>query len=120
MGRHEVGFVDNTKKNELNGGKGCNFEASFQINKVPGNFHVSTHSAERQPDVIDMSHVIHDLTFGEDISETKIKGSFNALKFRSKLDGHCEFKKVNFCPRITFSPLHFVVDLQHWKRTNTT
>jgi hypothetical protein len=36
MGRHEVGFVENTSKDPLNGGKGCLFTSTFYINKVPG------------------------------------------------------------------------------------
>lgn len=35
LGRHEVGFVENTIKNPV-GDKGCIFEANFLINKVPG------------------------------------------------------------------------------------
>ena len=35
MGRHEVGFVENTVKTPLgNGNEGCLFEARFFINKV--------------------------------------------------------------------------------------
>lgn len=34
MGRHEVGFRDNTYKEPLNEGKGCRFESHFLINKV--------------------------------------------------------------------------------------
>lgn len=36
QGRHEVGFVENTAKKPIMDGKGCLFEANFQINKVPG------------------------------------------------------------------------------------
>lgn len=67
LGRHEVGFIDNTLKTPDNDGKGCRINASFSINRVPGNFHVSTHSAASQPQTGDMKHVIHDLTFGESI-----------------------------------------------------
>lgn len=34
MGRHEVGFQDNTQKFEVNGGSGCRMESHFLINKV--------------------------------------------------------------------------------------
>lgn len=34
MGRHEVGFVDNTVKTPISNGEGCLFEARFKINKV--------------------------------------------------------------------------------------
>ncbi|KAF4802092.1 putative protein RPL26L1 isoform X4 [Turdus rufiventris] len=65
MGRHEVGHIDNSMKIPLNNGEGCRFEGHFSINKVPGNFHVSTHSATAQPQNPDMTHVIHKLSFGD-------------------------------------------------------
>ncbi|XP_022339651.1 endoplasmic reticulum-Golgi intermediate compartment protein 1-like [Crassostrea virginica] len=81
MGRHEVGFQDNTQKFEVNEGKGCRMESHFLINKVPGNFHVSTHSAETQPDNPDMTHIIHKVRFGMDLQEGKyVSGSFNPLE----------------------------------------
>lgn len=81
MGRHEVGFQDNTQKFEVNGGSGCRMESHFLINKVPGNFHVSTHSAESQPDNPDMTHIIHKVRFGMDLQEGKdVSGSFNPLE----------------------------------------
>ncbi|XP_055744006.1 endoplasmic reticulum-Golgi intermediate compartment protein 1-like [Salvelinus fontinalis] len=33
--------------------------------QVPGNFHVSTHSATAQPQSPDMTHLVHKLVFGE-------------------------------------------------------
>ncbi|XP_022669576.1 endoplasmic reticulum-Golgi intermediate compartment protein 1-like isoform X4 [Varroa jacobsoni] len=80
-GRHEVGHIADTTKTELHNGKGCNFVAKFIINKVPGNFHVSTHAVRVQPDDIDMSHEIHALRFGDHLQEIEpsIKGSFNSL-----------------------------------------
>lgn len=81
MGRHEVGFQDNTQKFEVNGGSGCRMESHFLINKVPGNFHVSTHSAESQPDNPDMTHIIHKVRFGMDLQEGKdVSGSFNPME----------------------------------------
>lgn len=67
LGRHEVGFIDNTFKIPENDGAGCRLNASFKINRVPGNFHISTHSAANQPANGDMKHVIHELTFGDSI-----------------------------------------------------
>ncbi|RWS15749.1 endoplasmic reticulum-Golgi intermediate compartment protein 1-like protein, partial [Dinothrombium tinctorium] len=84
MGRHEVGFVENTEKTPIEDGKGCLFVAKFYINKVPGNFHVSTHSADRQPEHIHMAHVINKLTFGDDVSNTGIEGGFNSLRGKDK------------------------------------
>lgn len=85
MGRHEVGFVENTNKMDF-GKEGCLFEANFLINKVPGNFHVSTHSAAQQPDDIDFGHIIHELRFGSKIVDTSIPGNFNPMKERTKTD----------------------------------
>ena len=34
LGRHEVGFVDNTEKTPINNGLGCRFKSHFKINKV--------------------------------------------------------------------------------------
>ena len=67
LGRHEVGFIDNTLKTPENDGAGCRINASLKINRVPGNFHISTHSAQQQPANGDMKHVIHELTFGDSI-----------------------------------------------------
>ena len=67
LGRHEVGFIDNTLKTPENNGAGCRINAQFKINRVPGNFHISTHSAAHQPADGDMKHVIHELTFGDSI-----------------------------------------------------
>lgn len=83
MGRHEVGFQDNTQKFESNteSTKGCRLESHFVVNKVPGNFHVSTHSTKKQPPNPDMTHIIHKVRFGMDIVEGKdVTGSFNPLE----------------------------------------
>ena len=92
MGRHEVGFVENTIKTPLGAdGSGCLFEAKFHVNKVPGNFHLSTHSVDVQPDEYDFAHEVHEVTFGtkiRKISSKKIRSSFNPLKDRVKLDGN--------------------------------
>jgi hypothetical protein len=36
LGRHDVGFIENTLKTPWNKGKGCIFESRFHINRVPG------------------------------------------------------------------------------------
>ncbi|XP_075261608.1 endoplasmic reticulum-Golgi intermediate compartment protein 1-like [Convolutriloba macropyga] len=67
-GRHEVGNFDNLRKSQMNGGKGCRIRASFKINKVPGNFHVSTHAKHSEAGRnINFKHQIHQLMFGEPI-----------------------------------------------------
>lgn len=98
MGRHEVGFVKDTSKIPINAGRGCRFESHFLINRVPGNFHVSTHSAGvHQPDQIDMTHVIHKLTFGEDLTSLGLNGGFNSLANadRTKANGTCRTTQLN-------------------------
>ncbi|VBB27258.1 unnamed protein product [Acanthocheilonema viteae] len=83
-GRHEVGFVRNTEKIPI-GTSGCRFEGKFEISKVPGNFHISTHAADTQPETYDMRHTIHSVVFGDDITTSQILGSFNPLKNREAL-----------------------------------
>ncbi|XP_033102871.1 endoplasmic reticulum-Golgi intermediate compartment protein 1-like [Anneissia japonica] len=85
MGRHEVGYVDNTVKIPINKGVGCQFETRFSINKVPGNFHVSTHAAGRsQPMSPDFSHVIQEVSFGDDLTGKSLNAAFNPLKGTDK------------------------------------
>ncbi|PAV70537.1 hypothetical protein WR25_08433 [Diploscapter pachys] len=73
-GRHEVGFEKQTQKHPL-GESGCRFESEFMINKVPGNFHISTHSANQQPQAYDMRHEIHEIHFGDDHSMISHSGT---------------------------------------------
>ena len=56
--------------------------------QVPGNFHVSTHSVDVQPDSYDFSHEVHEISFGSKIKKISQKGigSFNALSERQRLD----------------------------------
>ena len=56
--------------------------------QVPGNFHVSTHSVDQQPENYDFSHEIHEISFGSKIRKISSKGigSFNSLGGRDKLD----------------------------------
>uniref|UniRef100_A0A673FFE1 Endoplasmic reticulum-Golgi intermediate compartment protein n=1 Tax=Sinocyclocheilus rhinocerous TaxID=307959 RepID=A0A673FFE1_9TELE len=88
MGRHEVGHIDNSMKVPLNNGHGCRFEGEFSINKVPGNFHVSTHSATAQPQSPDMTHIIHKLAFGEKLQVQHVQGAFNALGGANRLQSN--------------------------------
>jgi len=67
LGRHEVGFIEDTSKLDINNGEGCRMKTIFKINKVPGNFHVSTHASQEQPESTSMSHQIHSLTFGQHV-----------------------------------------------------
>ncbi|KAL3863877.1 hypothetical protein ACJMK2_005604 [Sinanodonta woodiana] len=89
MGRHEVGFRDNTQKFPANEDKGCRIESHFLVNKVPGNFHLSTHSAQDQPQSMDMTHIIHQIRFGMEMTKgIEVKGSFNPLENVDKSNGN--------------------------------
>merc|ERR1711972_685593 len=79
MGRHEVGFVENTIKTPI-GEEGCLFEAKFHINKIPGNFHLSTHSVDVQPDSYDFAHEINEISFGSKIRKISSKLDGNSLE----------------------------------------
>lgn len=81
LGRHEVGLVMNTFKSPMNNGDGCRMKTSFKINKVPGNFHVSTHASQTQPETSDMSHMVHALVFGDHVEHLRNipDSSFGAL-----------------------------------------
>ncbi|XP_072177725.1 endoplasmic reticulum-Golgi intermediate compartment protein 1-like [Diadema setosum] len=85
MGRHEVGYVDNTNKEPINDKKGCRFYSDFTINKVPGNFHVSTHAVGmNQPTQPDFTHVIHEVSFGDDLKNKSLSAAFNPLAGRDR------------------------------------
>jgi len=79
-GRHEVGYMENTKKDPINGGAGCSFGGLFHINKVPGNFHISTHSSQVQPKRPDMNHAIRSLSFGDPMTGVKLPANFEPLQ----------------------------------------
>jgi hypothetical protein len=99
LGRHEVGFVDNVNKEPLSDEVGCRFQANFKLNKVPGNFHISTHAATKQPEKPDMTHIIHEITFGDIVQKGILPGSFNPLEGKDKtgenpLSSHDYFMKI--------------------------
>lgn len=77
LGRHEVGHSSETNKIPV--GDGCRFETVFSINKVPGNFHVSTHAAGHTSDIPNFQHIVHELSFGHSLSGKKIPGSYNPI-----------------------------------------
>ncbi|CAH3188275.1 unnamed protein product, partial [Porites evermanni] len=92
MGRHEVGFQENTHREEINHGGFKNIifaifcdrlKCLCELVQVPGNFHVSTHGAGQQPDNPDMAHIINSINFGTEIKE-KIPGAFVALKGQNR------------------------------------
>lgn len=61
-------FLDTCLSN--NSSKGTFFAGLLQ---VPGNFHVSTHSARKQPEEPNMSHIVHKVRFGMELEEGKVK-----------------------------------------------
>lgn len=84
MGRHDVGAVEQTEKTPINANAGCNFHGAFHINKVPGNFHVSTHASGRHDFVPNFQHILHELRFGDQLDAVTLArlpsgGSFNPV-----------------------------------------
>lgn len=81
LGRHEVGFHGDVNKEPINDGEGCRFKSDFLINKVHGNFHISTHSSHKKPENPNMFHIIHKVGFGNsgDVIAKSLSGSFNPL-----------------------------------------
>jgi len=60
--------MQNTAKTPIGeNGQGCLFSGEFYVNKVPGNFHIATHSVKQKPPKYDFNHEIHDLFFGDEI-----------------------------------------------------
>lgn len=66
MGNHAAGHVDDAFKTPMNNGNGCRMRVKFRLNRVPGNFHVGTHGAQKLTK-LDMSHYIHSLVFGDHV-----------------------------------------------------
>lgn len=120
LGRHEVGFVDNTEKTPIgNNQEGCIFHSTFFINKVPGNFHISTHSSHKQPDDPDFSHKIKEIKLGDQII-ANIPGSFNPLAGVAKNTelGNLKITRLNYtgecyrmCTNLVLTNLFQVLNL---------
>jgi len=87
QGRHEVGFLENTRKMPINKDKGCSFGGNFSINKVPGNFHISTHSSKERATKFDFNHEIVQLYFGDRLDETKLPGVQTDLAGKKTIKG---------------------------------
>lgn len=58
---------------------------------LTGNFHISTHSADQQPENIDFAHVIHEVRFGSKIDNPSVPGTFNPLYGRARIDGNGKY-----------------------------
>jgi len=86
-------------KSEINNTEGCRIRGYFFVNKVPGNFHISSHAfspiihklfADGYTN-FDVSHKITHLSFGEDkdlkvIKQNFADGELNPLDGVSKID----------------------------------
>jgi len=66
--------------------EGCQIVGSFEVNKVPGNFHISSHAymgvlnqyfVENKVNTIDVSHKINHISFGDDNDLKQIKNKFD-------------------------------------------
>mmetsp|Transcript_25836 Transcript_25836/g.39647 ORF Transcript_25836/g.39647 Transcript_25836/m.39647 type:complete len:141 (+) Transcript_25836:333-755(+) len=77
--------IDEVKKS-FDNQEGCHLIGFININKVPGNFHISTHAfvgimrrifMETNLNTIDVSHIINHLSFGEEKDVIDIKRIFN-------------------------------------------
>ena len=74
--------------------EGCLVEGTVIINKVPGNFHLSTHAFGQviqklymMGHRLDFTHTINHLSFGNDTQMQQIQAKFGE-KFVFDLDGH--------------------------------
>ena len=72
----------------LNNGEGCRLKGSFEVMRVPGNFHISSHA---YGDVIkemlmtykdlefDMSHTVNHISFGNENELTNVESEFKGV-----------------------------------------
>lgn len=93
LNHEQVGSILEQTIKALDEKEGCNVEGTVIINKVPGNFHLSTHAFG---DVVqrlymggrrlDFTHTIKHLSFGDDDVMKTIEAKFGD-KFQFDLDG---------------------------------
>ncbi|CAG9317000.1 unnamed protein product [Blepharisma stoltei] len=82
-GDHNEGNVQEVKK-QIESREGCQLLGHILVNKVPGNFHVSSHAFHNQLHMIigndnsklDFSHIVHHLSFGDNKDIEFIKNHF--------------------------------------------
>ncbi len=74
--------------------EGCIVEGTVIINKVPGNFHLSTHAFGQVVQMIymggrqlDFTHTVKHLSFGNDTQMKQIQSKYGE-KFVFDMDGH--------------------------------
>ena len=81
-------------REELDQKMGCQMQGYVQINRVPGNFHISTHAygdiviaLQMQGYVFDFSYKINHVSFGKQEDMTEIQKRFYNLGILNPLDG---------------------------------
>ena len=91
-GQNPDEIYDETIK-ALDGQEGCLVEGTVIINKVPGNFHLSSHAFGQviqklymTGHSLDFSHTVNHLSFGNDTQMKQIQSRFGE-KFTFDLDG---------------------------------
>lgn len=88
------GAIMDRVKSELEAKQGCNMKGFFKVYRVPGNFHISTHSfgdivmmLKGQGYDFDFSYTIHHLSFGNKEDFDYIAGNFHDLEMEHPADG---------------------------------
>ena len=93
---HVVNRMDlmNRVKEEIEQEQGCNIKGYFQINRVPGNFHISSHAYSDilmnlmiQGYSLDFSYKINHISFGRDEDFKLIQRRFPDQGIMNPLDG---------------------------------
>ena len=98
-------------QDQIKNGEGCRVKGSFEVKRVPGNFHISAHGfrdiIQRIRNVdpnfkFDFTHTINHLSFGEEIAQDDIHndfkvGIFHPLDSVSKKDNSNDniFEELN-------------------------
>eukprot|EP00744_Colponema_vietnamica_P005440 GILI01007973.1.p1 GENE.GILI01007973.1~~GILI01007973.1.p1 ORF type:complete len:356 (+),score=101.40 GILI01007973.1:82-1068(+) len=82
-GSHSEVDLDRVRK-EVEDKEGCQMVGYIFVNKVPGNFHISTHSQSHilnrvfsSLESVDVSHSVNHISFGDDHDLKKIKKTFD-------------------------------------------
>lgn len=84
-GHHEGALDIERVKKAYKDNEGCKISGFMLVNKVPGNFHISSHAfgnylprifADANINTLNLSHVINHLSFGDESDLTRIKKTF--------------------------------------------
>jgi len=97
----DTSFSMERAKKALEDGESCQVFGFFEVNKVPGNFHISSHAYQNiipafmnqnKLTTIDLSHQINHISFGDDSDLKQIKSKFDKGVL-NPLDGKTRTKK---------------------------